>query len=155
MLVATTLPGLGPTYLDTTFLPMVQRFISEANTRGVTLTFNDAFRPPGSQQVLRRNPNAVTPAQPGSSLHEAGFAVDVNFDSLRDIPGGLTGDQQRQAILSAATAAGLSWGGHFIHPGPDRPHFYFDPGGNRQALAGCGKSRKFCNEAAQSTSNGA
>jgi D-alanyl-D-alanine dipeptidase len=134
MLIVTILPGIGTTYLDSHFLPMVQRFISEARTRGVNLTFNEAFRPSGYQAILRGDPAAITPAAAGSSLHEAGFAVDVNFDSLRNIPGGMTGDQQRQAILAAATAAQLSWGGQFVHPGPDRPHFYYDPGGDRQAL---------------------
>jgi hypothetical protein len=81
---------------------------------------------------MRRNPRAITPAQAGFSLHEAGFAVDVNFDTLRNTAGGLTGDQQRDAIRAAAAVAGLSWGGNFSDP--DRPHFYFDPGGNRAEL---------------------
>ncbi|MBM0206108.1 M15 family metallopeptidase [Micromonospora sp. STR1s_5] len=131
-LTQAVLPGMGNTYLDSTFLPMVQSFIREAATRGVTLNFNEAFRPPGAQAEMQANPNAITPAAAGSSLHEAGFAVDVNYSSLRNIPGGLTGDQQRTAIREAATAAGLSWGGNFQRRDP--PHFYFDPGGNRQQL---------------------
>ena len=59
-------------------------------------------------------------------------SVDVNYSSLRDVPGGLTGNQQRQIIRSTASQAGLSWGGNFSTP--DRPHFYFDPGNRGQRI---------------------
>ena len=131
-LVAIQLPGMGMTYLDQRFFPRVTRFIAEASSRGVMLHFNEAFRPPGAQAAMRANPRAITPATAGSSLHEAGFAVDVNYSSLRNVPGGMTGDQQRQAIREAARAAGLHWGGGFSHTDP--PHFYYDPGGNRRQL---------------------
>lgn len=75
---------------------------------------------------MNGNPNAITPAAAGSSLHEAGFAIDINYSSLRDIPRGLTGNQQRQIIRDAATQAGISWGGNFRRADP--PHFYVDPG---------------------------
>jgi RHS repeat-associated protein len=122
-----TLNGMGDTYLDDAFIPMVQAFVAEAQARGVTLRFNSAYRTPGGQAALRNDPNAITPAT--LSLHSTGFAVDVNYSSLRDIPGGLTGDQQRQAIRDAAGVAGLGWGGTFREIDP--PHFFFDPGGDR------------------------
>ena len=59
MLVETMLPGQGTTYLDATFLPRVQRFITEARLRGVVLHFNGAFRPAGVQARLHADPRAT------------------------------------------------------------------------------------------------
>ena len=72
-------------------------------------------------------------------MHSCGFAIDINYSSLSDIPDGLTGDQQRQIIRDAATAAGLSWGGDFRRP--DLPHFFNDPGGNRRQLINNAQTR--------------
>ena len=126
------LRGTGATYLDSDMAPRVDRWVEMARAQGVDLTFNEAFRTNADQIAMQSNPNAITPAQAGSSLHEAGFAVDVNYSSLRDVPGGLTGNQQRQIIRSTASQAGLSWGGNFSTP--DRPHFYFDPGNRGQRI---------------------
>lgn len=127
-----TLPGLGASYLDSGMAARVDEWVDAASGQGVVLRFNSAYRDAARQAGLRGDPNAITPAQ--LSLHSAGFAVDVNYSSLRGIPGGLTGNQQRAVIRSTATDAGLSWGGSFARPDP--PHFYFDPapGGDRQAL---------------------
>lgn len=125
-----TLPGLGDSYLDSGMASRVDAWTQNASTQGVNLTFNSAFRDQGAQNALQNDPNAITPAS--LSLHSAGFAVDVNYSSLRNIPGGLTGDQQRAIILQTAEQAGLSWGGTFRTPDP--PHFYFDPGGDRRQL---------------------
>jgi hypothetical protein len=96
----------------------------------VTIKFNSAFRAQDKQNSLRGDPTAITPAR--QSLHSAGFAVDVNYSSLRNIPGGLTGDQQRTILKDTAADAGLSWGGNFRTPDP--PHFFRDPGGDRSKL---------------------
>jgi len=119
-LVEVQLPGIGRTYLDDAFAPRVQQFVQNAQQHGLTPQFNSAYRTPEQQRALQSDPNAVTPAQ--QSLHSAGFAVDVNYDSLPN-------DAQRQVLRDAATAAGLDWGGSFRPP--DRPHFYSDPGGDR------------------------
>ena len=129
-LIQVNLPGLGVTYLDDRFAPMVNNFIVNAAASGVNLHFNYTYRTPEQQRRLCDDPSAITPAE--QSLHSAGFAVDINYSSLRDTPGGLTGAQQRQIIRNAARAAGLSWGGNFRSPDP--PHFYFEPGGNRVVL---------------------
>lgn len=129
MLVAATLPGFGPTFLDHRFVPMVEAFIRHAAGRGVALHFNSAYRCPARQTALRSDPTAITPAE--LSLHCCGFAVDVNFASLRDRDG-LSGDAQRRIIREAAQAAGMGWGGDFETPDP--PHFYFDPGVDRRML---------------------
>jgi RHS repeat-associated protein len=126
------LRGIGNTFLDEGFGNKVNAFIANAEIAGVNINVNEAFRTNDDQMEMNRNSNAITPAAPGSSLHEAGFAIDVNYASLRDIPGGLTGNQQRQIILDSAAAAGLSWGGNFRPP--DVPHFYSDPGNRSQLI---------------------
>ena len=123
-LVRVNLPGIGPTYLDNGFSLAVNEFIADAASRGVNITVNSAYRTPSQQSALQNDPNAITPAD--TSLHSCGFAVDVNYSSLGDIPGGLSGNDQRKIIRDTAAAAGLSWGGNFRKTDP--PHFYVDPG---------------------------
>lgn len=126
-LIQYKLKGMASAYVDDEFAPKLEKWIQQAKAQGVDLVFNEAFRTTEYQAGLANNPNAITPAKAGGSLHEAGFAVDVNFSSLRDIPGGLTGGEQRAIILKSAQDAGLSWGGNFNKT--DYPHFYVDPGG--------------------------
>lgn len=137
------LPGLGSTYLDAQFQPKVEQFIENAKTAGVDLTFNSAYRTPEKQESLKSDKNAITPAD--NSLHSAGFAVDVNFTSLKDIKGGLTGDEQRSAIKTAASDAGLNWGGEFKKSDP--PHFYVDPGNRQELIEAATKKYKELKEA--------
>lgn len=118
------LNGIGKTYLDDAFSPKVDKFVEGASGGGVELKFNSAYRAPDKQKSLKDDKAAITPAD--KSLHSAGFAVDVNYSSLKDVKGGLTGDKQREVIRDAAEKAGLSWGGAFSTP--DAPHFYVDPG---------------------------
>ncbi|TDV30472.1 RHS repeat-associated core domain-containing protein [Stenotrophomonas sp. CC22-02] len=127
-----TLSGLGSSYLDSGMAARVDEWVDSASGQGVELRFNSAYRDAARQAGLRGDPNAITPAR--LSLHSAGFAVDVNYSSLRNVPGGLSGDEQRSVIRSTAADAGLSWGGAFRPSDP--PHFYFDPtpGGDRQPL---------------------
>jgi RHS repeat-associated protein len=116
-LCKTTLPGIGDTYLDDSFFPLVKQWIALNEASGVDFSFVSGFRTTNSQSRLASDPTATTPAPPGSSLHEAGFAVDVNF------PAAL-----QTLVVANAQAAGLNWGGNFKKPGPDPRHFYHDPG---------------------------
>ena len=138
-LEATRLRGIGDTYLDDKFEPRVTDWDNRSAAQGVPLPFTSAYRTPDRQLELQSDPFARTPA--GLSLHSAGFAVDVQFDSLGDTPGGLTGDQKRQIIVDTARGAGISWGGEFRPP--DRPHFYVDPGGDRNILID-NATRRYC-----------
>src|SRR5439155_4341371 len=114
-LVPVTLPGVGPTYLDSTFVPTVDAFVQAARDAGVNPTFASAFRDPDKQQSLKNDPNATTPAD--VSLHSAGFAVDVSLAGLSK--------GERDALVQAADDVGLSWGGRFNKPDPG--HFFHDP----------------------------
>jgi RHS repeat-associated protein len=129
-LIPANLPGLGNSYLDQAFAPMVQNFISNAAKQGVSIQFTSAYRTPERQAMLRRSGRGITPAE--LSLHSAGFAVDVMYEDLRDIPCGLTKQEQRATIRQAAEDAALSWGGNFGTPDP--VHFYHDPGTDRATL---------------------
>lgn len=114
-------PDVKP-YLDDEFYPRVEKFFGSLEAQGISPTVTDAFRTPGDQQSRLQTSN-FGPAQVGNSLHEAGFAIDINWRSYNSA--------QRALILDAARGAGLSWGGTF--PKYDPVHFYYDPG-NRSAI---------------------
>ncbi|WP_240126624.1 RHS repeat-associated core domain-containing protein [Thermomonas alba] len=119
------LPNTGPNarpYLDDKFYPAVAKWLELNQAARINVQINRTFRTTADQANL--GAGAITPAKPGNSLHEAGWAIDINWAN------GLT-SAQRSTVLQNATAAGLSWGGNFRTP--DRPHFYQDPG-NRSAL---------------------
>jgi D-alanyl-D-alanine dipeptidase len=129
-MVEVDLPGLGKTYLDSEMATKVTAWIAAASEKGVELKFNSAYRDQEKQSSLKDDPKAITPAD--LSLHSAGLAVDVNYSSLKSVPKGLTGDEQRKIIRETAAEQGLKWGGDFTKKDP--PHFYFEPAGDRQKL---------------------
>jgi len=109
-------------YLDDQFFPKVKDFFALLNDNGINPTVTDAFRTDGDQQD-RLNSSNYGPAKVGSSLHEAGFAIDININAYTPT--------QQDLIVNLADKAGLSWGGDFKKYDP--VHFYYDPG-NRAAL---------------------
>lgn len=140
-LIQYKLKGMSSAYVDDEFAPKLEKWIELAKSKGVEITFNEAFRSTEYQASLSKNPFAITPAKPGSSLHEAGFAVDINFERLSDIPNGLSKKEQQEILLETAKQAGLNWGGNFNKP--DFPHFYFDPGSRTQKILEA--QTTFCN----------
>lgn len=124
-LCRTTLPGLGRAYVDSELYPSLQQWIEYNRNHGFNVTFTEAFRTSEYQAGLQSNSNAITPAKPGTSLHEAGFAVDISW---RRLPRA----QQAEVVRNAALA-GLSWGGNFRKP--DQVHFYVDPGHRASRIA--------------------
>ena len=114
------LPNTGPNarpYLDDKFYPAVAKWLGLNQADGINVQINRTFRTTADQANL--GAGAITPARPGNSLHEAGWAIDINWMN------GLT-SSQRATVLSNAKEVGLSWGGNFRTP--DRPHFFQDPG---------------------------
>jgi hypothetical protein len=101
VLVPVTLPGRGDTYLDSSMVGPVTDFSANAAAAGVPITFSSAFRSTDTQGTLNSS-NSTTPAAAGTSLHEAGYAVDINWSQ---VPA-----SQRDAVVKAAAEAGLSWG---------------------------------------------
>jgi RHS repeat-associated protein len=119
-LCKTNLPGMGDTYLDDSVAPLVEDFIRRNTANGIDVRFTEAFRPTEYQDALTRNPNAITPAPPSTSLHEAGFAFDVSWRRIRP--------EDRRTVVENARRTGLRWGGNFKKPDP--VHFYKEiPGG--------------------------
>jgi RHS repeat-associated protein len=108
-----TLNNYSP-YLDDTISPLVQKFIDSAKKAGVEITFSNAFRPEGVQEKLQDDDLAVTPAAAGTSLHEAGFAFDINWGKIPE--------DKKSEIVKLAKEQGFSWGGDFNKK--DNPHFY-------------------------------
>ncbi len=117
-----TLAGLGDTLLDDSFAPTIQRWIALNEAAGIRVRFTEAFRTTAYQQGLRNNRHAITPALAGSSLHEAGFAVDISWKSLTS--------EQQNIVLNTANLADLDWGGNFRQPDP--VHFFHDPGNRKK-----------------------
>jgi RHS repeat-associated protein len=122
-----TLKNMGAnarTYLDDGFYPAVKKWLGLNEADGITVQINRTFRTSDDQAHL--GAGAITPARPGHSLHEAGWAIDINWVN------GLTVDE-RAIVLANATAVGLKWGGNTFRK-PDRPHFYQDPGGREDLI---------------------
>ena len=113
-LIPVNLSGIGWTFLDDAFYPIVQRWIYKTEQAGIKITINTAFRTTERQKEMHNDPNAITPALPGASLHEAGFAVDINISCIPK--------DKRKLAVELAEKEGISWGGYFRIPDP--PHFY-------------------------------
>lgn len=118
-LVEVVLPGLGTTLLDKDFAQRVEAWRSLNSKSGINLTFNEGFRTTKEQEDMEKRDDVYTPAKAGTSLHEAGRAVDAKIRLWKK-----KGLQQH--IIENAKAVGISWGGSFGDP----PHFFREvPGG--------------------------
>lgn len=123
------LPGLGDTYLDSSIIPAVKQWIDSASKSCcVKLSFTSAFRSTQKQKDIADDKNSITPAKPGTSLHEAGYAVDISWISIPE--------NRKKCVVKNS---GLSWGGN-LNP-PDEVHFFREvPGGRKNRT-------KYINEA--------
>ncbi len=120
-LIEIALPGLGTTLLDRDFAQRVEVWKSLNRKSGINLTFSEGFRTNKQQKGMSENPYATTPAKAGTSLHEAGRAVDANVNRWKE-------KGQLSLIVENANSVGISWGGYFSTA--DIPHFYAEvPGG--------------------------
>lgn len=117
------LPGRGApfnTHVDAAIIPNLNSLLELNDQSNAPTTFHEGFRDTGYQRGLRDNPDAVTPAAPGMSLHEAGRAFDMHWNSLSP--------EQQQSVLENVEAAGFGWGGNFNTPDPS--HIFIEaPGG--------------------------
>ena len=77
-----------------------------ARQRGIHTTLTSGFRSNSDQARLIASGKGITPAAPGRSTHNYGFAFDiVTTDPSRQTELGLLGEQ-----------LGLTWGGRFRDP---------------------------------------
>ena len=107
-------------YVDDQAHTQFTGFLMDLQDWGINVKVTDAFRTNGMQALL--SGNSYGGATYGNSLHEAGFAIDINWNSL-------SSDQQKFA-LDRASAWGLKWGGDFNPYDP--VHFYVDAFKTRQ-----------------------
>ena len=110
-------------YLDDDFYERVNMWLFLNQLNGIDVEITDLFRPPGRQAHL--GTNAITPAAPGNSLHEAGFAIDISYRDLSP--------DQREVVIDNAYSAGLRWGGDFRRL--DVVHFDYDPGNRKDWIS--------------------
>jgi RHS repeat-associated protein len=108
-LEAVQLPGSnGRTqtfYFDSSIASNVVSFVSQVRAAGYPITINLGFRTTDEQRALFENSasNSNPVAKPGTSLHEAGFALDINGASLRSVDAA-----GRAAIEGLALSNGLT-----------------------------------------------
>src|SRR5207237_551996 len=115
-------PGGGGVFVETfhmflehRMVPLVRQFMANARQSGVDLQFTDAYRSAADQEA-RRNSASAHGAASGTSLHQLGMAVDVNFRQPQALPGSNLGTVELQnLIVDAALRAGLNWGAEVIN----------------------------------------
>lgn len=107
-------------YVDDKVHTQFTGFLMDLQDWGIDVKVTDAFRTNGMQAQLTGNKLGGAPY--GEGLHEAGFAIDINWRSLNV-------DQQK-FVLERSRAWGLSWGGPFKVPDP--VHFFVDSFKNMQ-----------------------
>ena len=122
-LVEIKLKGMSKAYLQKDFAKKINNFISKLKVKKIDISVNEAFRTNKEQQALLTNKNAITPAKGGTSLHEAGFAVDVNWSRIAK--------ENQDTVVSVALECGIKWGGKFTKKA-DPVHFYHEVPGGRQ-----------------------
>ena len=92
--------------------------VRELNIAGIRPRINSAFRTIADQQRMRAGGAGRNPAA-SLSLHQAGYAVDING----------TATQEFQTIRQVMESHGFTWGGRFRHRDP--PHFEINPFGTK------------------------
>ncbi len=103
-------------YFDASFAGKVKAFFDDLRGAGIPVLLASGFRTSATQATLTDNPLGGVAA--GHSLHEAGYAFDINWERK------LTPDEWSR-VLEEAGKQGFAWGGNFRHR--DVPHFYLDP----------------------------
>ncbi len=118
------LPGVGATYLHKDVKEAVEKWQELNKQSGIPITFTCGFRTTEKQRSKKIQNSSYGAAAPGTSLHEAGRAVDVAIKKGESKPIGITQKQWEEAIENAKKA-GLSWGGNF-RKDKDEVHFYME-----------------------------
>jgi hypothetical protein len=107
-------------YVHPSMADKVTGFIDELRRNRVPVMLREVFRTTAMQASPAIQGSRYGAAAPGRSLHEAGYAIDINFDEFT------SADQARAKEI--AKKYGLRWGGDFKH-NSDAPHFYLEPFG--------------------------
>jgi hypothetical protein len=102
-------------YFDDSISDRVVGFFQSLLSQGVPIQMTDGFRTDDMQSGLTGNQYGG--AAVGSSLHEAGYAFDVNWNALTT--------DQRNTVLQTAQQFGFQWGGPWKISDP--VHFQINP----------------------------
>lgn len=106
-------------YVDDKAHTQFTGFLMDLQDWGIDVRVTDAFRTNGMQALV--SGNVYGGAAYGASLHEAGFAIDINWRALTA--------GQRTFAQERAGSWGLKWGGPFKPADP--VHFYTGPFKNK------------------------
>ncbi len=110
---------------------------SELNRLGIVPQINSGYRNNTDQTRMRNGGSGKNPAAKNISMHQTGYAVDINGTSHPSF----------KIIRKVMKKFGFSWGGNFRSP--DKPHFYLNPFGSK----GTKKYRKKLKAAAIAADN--
>jgi hypothetical protein len=117
------IPYVHLPYVHPAMVDKVTEFIDELRRNRVPVMLTEAFRTTAMQASPSIQGSQYGAAAPGRSLHEAGYAIDLNWRDLTDA--------HRALAIEIAPKYGLKWGGDL--PRSDKVHFYLDPFGSRDA----------------------
>ena len=123
-LIPVILPGIGFTFLDDKFYPVLREFMDEAKNKfKIDILIYDAYRTPEAQKILKE----LFPDKTATDIskHTLGFAVDI-------VMNGLTKDQLED-LVDLANSLGMRWSGDFKNY-KGKNHFDIWPSGDLKEL---------------------
>jgi RHS repeat-associated protein len=111
--------GLQTLIVDEQIARKVLELARYAVKNEINVHFNSAFRSSEKQKEIQST--GTTPAEVGTSRHEAGFALDFNlYDDDGEVIKGNSTVKATDAFIVKAKELGFRWGGEFNTP--DRIH---------------------------------
>lgn len=112
--------GQNYVMVDKNIADKVEELIRYAVSNKISIRINSSFRSTEEQERIQKT--GITPARPGTSRHEAGFAIDFN---LYDEKGNIIRKNEtvtaEHPFIKKALNLGFRWGGNF-RPQPDKVH---------------------------------
>jgi RHS repeat-associated protein len=123
--------GSNTIYVDHTIYEDLITVLDAAVKTGTHVRINSSFRTNKKQKELSESKDAVTPAKPGNSPHNAGVGLDFNLYKDNDVSKGtisknFTVTSDNPFIKAVKEIAGWRYGGDFSTP--DRVHIDRRPG---------------------------
>lgn len=116
--------GENTLHIDHTVFGDVQDILNSAVETGTYIHINSSFRTNKKQEELNGSKDAITPASPGNSPHNAGLAIDFNVYTDNEVSKGLESGNKNlksdNAFIKKVKGKGWRYGGDF--KSPDRVH---------------------------------
>jgi len=123
--------GATTVYIDHTIFDDFVGILNAAVTTGTHIKINSSFRTNKKQAELKKSKDAITPASPGNSPHNAGLGIDFSLYENNDVSQGRIKGNSTVTSVNAFIKAvkefdGWRWGGDFSTP--DKVHIDRRPG---------------------------